>query len=391
MNLDLTDREKAFRDELRAWLSTNLPRGWKKEYANAPDLHQRFDILRRWQRTVYDGGWAGVSWPQEYGGRGASIMEEVIFQEEMSRCEAPSMAGVLGLTMIGPTIIAQGTPEQKRRFLAKILSGEEIWIQGFSEPNAGSDVAALRSEAKIDGDHFIVNGHKVWTSWGYAADWCALVVRTDDQAPKHKGLSYLLVDMHLPGASVRPLRQITGESEFTELYFENVRVPKDCLLGKLNDGWNVALNTLMHERNTYGSTMPVVFRRQLNRLFQIAKATDKDQDPVIRQKLAQCHIELEVFRLTQMRALSRVNAHGVPGPEGSVLKLLWSEFNQRMEQIAMELLGPFAQLEGGPHAIDSGEWSHSYLRSRASTIAAGTSEIQRNIVGHNVLGLPKSY
>ena len=391
MNLDLTEQETLFRDELRAWLATHVPRGWKQEYAKAEDLHQRFAILRRWQRTVYDGGWAGVSWPKEYGGRGASIMQEVIFQEEMARCEAPSMAGVLGLSMIGPTIIAQGTPEQKRRFLSKILSGEEIWIQGFSEPDAGSDVAALRSEAKIDGDHFVVNGHKVWTSWGYAADWCALVVRTDDQAPKHKGISYLLVDMRLPGASVRPLRQLTGESEFTELHFENVRVPKDCLLGKLNDGWNVALNTLMHERNTYGSTMPVVFRRQLNRLLELAKTMNKDKDPVIRQKLAQCHVELEVFRLTQMRALSRVNAHGVPGPEGSVLKLLWSEFNQRMEQIAMELLGPYGQLEDGPHAVDHGEWSHSYLRSRASTIAAGTSEIQRNIVGHNVLGLPKSY
>ncbi len=397
MDLNLTAQQTAFRDELRAWLAANVPADWRERHAALGSIEPRFAFIRSWQKTVYDAGWAGLSWPSQYGGRGASLVEQVIYHEEMARAQAPPMANVLGIGIIGPTIIARGTEAQKQRYLANILSGDEIWCQGFSEPNAGSDLAALSSEARASGDHFIVNGHKVWTSYGWAADWCALLVRTDPEAPKHKGLTYILVDMHSPGVTVRPLRQITGESEFTELFFDNVRVPAENVLGKVNDGWNVAITTLMHERGTFGASLHVNFKRQFDRLVELARTIPRNgrpasEDPVIRQKLAQCLAEIEIFRLTQMRAITRVNQSGVPGAEGSILKIFWSEYLQRFQQIASEILGPYAQLtEECALAPDAGQWAYAFLRARGHTIEAGTSEIQRNIVGTYTLGLPKSY
>jgi alkylation response protein AidB-like acyl-CoA dehydrogenase len=324
-------------------------------------------------------------------------MEQVLFTEEMARAGAPHLPGVLGLALVGPTLIACGTEAQKWRYLPKILSGEEIWCQGFSEPNAGSDLAALRTEARLDGDHFVVNGQKVWTSYGWASDWCELVVRTDPDVPKHKGLTVLLVDMRSPGVDVRPLRQMTGETEFNELFFENVRVPVENVVGKVNDGWNVALGTLMHERATLGAGVQITYKRNFNRLLELARGIEHNgrpatEDPLVRQKLAQCYAEIEIMRLNQMRAYSRINQKGVPGPEGSIQKIFWSELNQRFQQIAQEVLGPYGQLtKGAPGAFDDGQWSYNYLRARGNTIEAGTSEIQRLILGHFVLGLPKSY
>jgi alkylation response protein AidB-like acyl-CoA dehydrogenase len=315
----------------------------------------------------------------------------------MARAGAPHLPGILGLALVGPTLIACGTEAQKRRYLPKILSGEEIWCQGFSEPNAGSDLAALRTEARLDGDHFVVNGQKVWTSYGWASDWCELVVRTDPDVPKHKGLTVLLVDMRSPGVDVRPLRQMTGETEFNELFFENVRVPIENVVGKVNDGWNVALGTLMHERATLGAGVQITYKRNFNRLLELARGIEHNgrpatEDPLVRQKLAQCYAEIEIMRLNQMRAYSRINQKGVPGPEGSIQKIFWSELNQRFQQIAQEVLGPYGQLtKGAPGAFDDGQWSYNYLRARGNTIEAGTSEIQRLILGHFVLGLPKSY
>jgi len=384
MDLNYTPAERKFRDALRAWLAANVPADWNGS--------QGFDYLRGWQRRVHAGGWAGVSWPREYGGRGATVVEQVIFMEEMARASAPPLANVLGLSLIGPTIIAHGSQAQKRRYLANILSAEEIWCQGFSEPNAGSDLANLATEARRDGDHFIVNGQKVWTSYGHVADWCELLVRTDPAAPKHKGLTVLLADMHSTGVEVRPLRQMTGESEFSELFFHNVRVPAEDVLGAVNDGWNVALGTLMHERATLGSAMHITYTRQFDRLLEVTHRLGRGQDPVIRQKLAQVYSEIELLRLNQMRAVSRINSSGTPGPEGSIQKLFWSELNQRFQQVAQEILGPFGQLEeGSEFAIDGGQWAYQYLRARANTIEAGTSEVQRNIIGHFVLGLPRSY
>jgi len=307
------------------------------------------------------------------------------------------MANSLGLGLIGPTIIAYGTDEQKKRFIPKILSAEEIWCQGFSEPNAGSDLASLQTEARLDGDHYIVNGQKVWTSYGWIGDWCELVVRTDPNVPKHKGLSVLLIDMKSPGVEVRPLKQMTGESEFNELFFRDVRVPVANVLGKVNDGWNVAVSTLMYERGSYGARLHLLFKRNINRLIELSHKFQKNghpaaQDPITRQKLAQCYAEIEIMRWNQLRAFSRITATGVPGPEGSIQKIFWSELNQRVQQIAQEMFGPYGQLlAGDKNAVDNGIWSYGYLRTRGNTIEAGTSEVQRNIIGHFVLGLPRSY
>jgi alkylation response protein AidB-like acyl-CoA dehydrogenase len=397
VDLNLTPQELRFRDEVRAWFAENVPRDWVKRRDEEESMQGRFEYLRAWQRKLYDAGWAGISWPKDFGGRGAPVMEQVIFIEEMARAEAPPMANVIALGLIGPTIIAFGAPEQKKRYLAKMLSAEEIWCQGFSEPNAGSDLAALSTTGVLDGDHFVVNGQKCWTSYAWAADWCELIVRTDPTVPKHKGLTALLVDMHSPGVEVRGLKQMSGESEFGEIFFRDVRVPVANVVGKVNEGWSVAMGTLMHERGTFGAALQVNYRRNFNRLVEIAKHFDRNgkpasEDPVIRQKLAQCYAEIEVMRLNQLRAFSRINETGVPGPEGSIQKIFWSELNQRFQQVAMEILGPYGQLaHGSPDAFDEGQWAYGYLRSRGNTIEAGTSEIQRNIIGHFVLGLPKSY
>jgi len=395
MDLTLNDEDKEFRNELRAWLEANAPNDWA-EWREKP-LEESFPYLRAWQRKLDLGRWAAVSWPKEYGGRSATLMQQAIFWEEMARVEAPSMANALGLGLIGPTIIAYGTEAQKKRFIPKILSAEEIWCQGFSEPNAGSDLASLQTQARLEGDDYIVNGQKVWTSFAWVADWCELVVRTDPNVPKHKGLTVLLVDMKSPGIEVRPLRQITGESEFNELFFRDVRVPVENVLGQVNDGWNVAVSTLMFERGSYGARLHLVFKRNIDRLIEISRTRQTNhqpaaKDPLMRQKLAQCYAEIEVMRLNQLRAFSRITATGVPGPEGSIQKIFWSELNQRLQQIAQELLGPYGQLShGDSRAIDNGIWSYGYLRTRGNTIEAGTSEVQRNIIGHFVLGLPRSY
>jgi len=390
MDLNLTPQETKFRDELRVWLQSNVPNDWETHRLR-DSMEDRFQFLRAWQKRVYEAGWAGVAWPKEYGGRGASLMEQVIFTQEMAAAGAPPMANILGLALIGPTIIAYGTEAQKKRYLANILSGDEIWCQGFSEPNAGSDLAGLRTEARLDADHFVVNGQKVWNSYGWAAHWCALVTRSDPASQKHKGLTYLLVDMKSPGVEVRPLRQLTGESEFTELFFRDVRVPAENVLGTVGDGWNVALGTLAHERATLGVSAQIAMRRQLDRLVELSRDR-ASQDPLVRQKLAQAYVENEVLRLNQMRAVSKIIQTGAPGPEGSILKIGWSEANQRFQAAAQEILGPYAQLTNASDlAIDNGAWSYSYLRARGNTIEAGTSEIQRNIIGQHVLGLPKSY
>jgi alkylation response protein AidB-like acyl-CoA dehydrogenase len=392
VDLNLTPQETQFRDEVRAWMTSNVPKDWVKRRNAEESMQARFAYLRGWQRTMFDAGWTGISWPKEYGGRGASLMETVIFNEEMARAEAPPLANVLGLGLIGPTIIAFGNETQKKRYLHKILSAEEIWCQGFSEPNAGSDLAALSSEAKLDGDSFVINGHKVWNSYGWAADWCELVVRTDPSVEKHKGLTVILVDMKSPGVEVRGLKQMTGETEFCEIFFRDVRVPKENVIGKVNDGWRVAMGTLMHERGTFGAGLQVTYQRNFNRLVEIAHEMKRDTDPLVRQKLAQAYTEIEVMRCNQLRAFSKINETGVPGPEGSIQKIFWSELNQRFQQWAMEIMGPYGQLaHGSADAFDEGQWAYGYLRSRGNTIEAGTSEIQRNIIGHFVLGLPKSY
>ncbi len=392
MDLKPTPEEQQFRDELRAWLQANVPAPWDGDDSTPDGRKAHFEYLRAWQRKVYEAGWAGISWPKEYGGRGATVIEQAIFQEEMARAEAPSLVNGLGLAIIGPTIIAVGTEAQKQRFVSKILSAEEIWCQGFSEPNAGSDVASLGTKAVRDGDDFVINGQKIWTSIAHFSDYCLLLVRTDPEAAKHKGITALLVDMHSPGVEVRPLRQMTGESDFNEVFFSNVRVPVANVLGEINKGWHTAIATLMNERANLGAGTYIVFKRNLDALIAQSRHTVNgsrvaSKDPITRQKLAQAYLELEIFRLNANRALSKMSKNKVPGPEGSILKIYWSEMNQRLHQTAMEVLGPLAQLQ----EYDDNRWGYNYLRSRANTIEAGTSEILRNIVAERVLGLPKSY
>lgn len=389
MELGLTPSELKFRDELRAWLKANLPSKKVKTAETATEYHQ---YLKAWQLKLYEGGYAGVNWPKEYGGRGATFIEQAIFQEELALADAPERMGTIGQGLVGPTIIAVGTEEQKKRYLPAILSGEEVWCQGFSEPNAGSDLAALETKAVRDGDDFVVNGQKIWTSYAHIADQCLLVVRTDPSAAKHKGLTSLLVDMKTPGITVRPLRMMSGDSGFNEMFFTNVRVPVKHVLGEVNDGWNVAITALSNERANLGTGLYVVFKRNLDAIVEQARSLRRGgqpvlADPVIRQRLALAYVDLEVFRLNTTRSLSNLNKTGAPGPEGSIQKLYWSELNQRNAQIAMEVLGPYAQLT----EFDDGRWIYNYLRSRGNTIEAGTSEVQRNIIAQRVLGLPRSY
>jgi alkylation response protein AidB-like acyl-CoA dehydrogenase len=392
MDLGLTESELKFRDELRAWLKTNLPPKSQQPAKTADSYHEYHEFLKGWQRKLYEGGYAGINWPKEYGGRGASFIEQAIFQEEMTLADAPERMGTIGQGLVGPTIIAVGTEEQKKRFLPGILSGEEIWCQGFSEPNAGSDVASLETKAAIERDDFVINGQKIWTSYAHIADWSLLLVRTDPAAPKHKGITCLLVDMKSPGISVRPLKMMSGDSGFNEMFFSNVRVPSKFVLGKVNEGWHAAISALSNERANLGTGLYVVFKRTLDAVVEHARNLKRHgkpalQDPVLRQRLAQAYVDLEVLRINTTRSLSMLNKTGAPGPEGSIQKLYWSELNQRNAQIAMEVLGPYA-LDA---AFDGGRWAYNYLRSRGNTIEAGTSEIQRNIIAQRVLGLPRSY
>jgi alkylation response protein AidB-like acyl-CoA dehydrogenase len=316
------------------------------------------------------------------------MVQQVIFNEECARARAPEPIGVIGLYMAGPTILAWGTEEQKRRYLPPLLSGEEIWCQGFSEPEAGSDLD-VRSRAVRDGDDYVVNGQKVWTSYGHIADWCILVTRSDPDADKQTGFTYLITDMHADGVSVRPLVQITGQAEFNELFFDDVRVPVANRLGKEGEGWAVAMTTLLHERGTMGAGLQVMSRITLDRLIALVAKLGLTEDDVVRERLAGFQLDVEALRLTNLRAITKME-RGIPGPEGSMSKLLWERVQQGMGEYAMELLGSAGQIMPTPSSGDTGVWAHIYLRGRGHTIEAGTTEILKNIVAERVLGLPRS-
>jgi alkylation response protein AidB-like acyl-CoA dehydrogenase len=382
LDLTLSPAEEAFRDEVRAWLEANNP-------GREPDNDEAaFEFRRRWQRKLNEAGWAGVAWPKEYGGRGATLVEQAIFNEEVVRSRTPQMANPLGLAMGGPVVIAHGSEEQKHRYLPAILSADEIWCQGFSEPESGSDLASLKTRAVRDGDEWVVTGQKVWTTLAHEAKWCMLVARTDPDAPKHKGLTYFLMDMEQEQVGVRPLVQITGEAEFNELFLEEARIPNDNIIGGEGNGWAVAITTLMHERATLAFGLQVAVQIALRELVEQAREARgrnggaASDDPVIRQRLAQLMIESEALRLNAYRGLSAIMRNGVPGPEGSLGKWHWSEVNQSLTELAMDIAGPHAQL------ADS-EWTYRFLRARANSIEGGTTEILKNIVAERVLGLPR--
>jgi alkylation response protein AidB-like acyl-CoA dehydrogenase len=385
--VDLRDTpdEGQFRSELRAWLEANLPAALRGHPGGAARFSD--DAVRDWSRSLHEAGYVGLTWPKEYGGGGSPYSYQAILLEELAHAEAPQHLGVIGLGMAGPTIIAHGTEAQKARHLQRILSADEIWCQGFSEPDAGSDLSAVRTTARLETSCFVVDGQKVWSSFAHIADWCILVTRSDPSSERHAGLTYLIVDMKAPGVEVRPLRQLTGEAEFNEIFFSAVEVPIENVLGDVGGGWQVAMTTLLHERGTLGFALTATLGVTVQKLIELAR--DRGATPLQRDAIAKEWIELQALRYTAYRSLSALVKTGVPGPEGSILKLQWSEANQRVTKLALELLGPDAQLlaENAPYG---GYWQHLQLRSRGNTIEAGTSEILRNIVAERVLGLPRS-
>ena len=394
MDLNYTAEDQAFRAEVRAWLQEHKP----------SQPLQGIEEQKAWHNTLHSGGFVGMGWPKEYGGQDARPMEQAILGEEMARVGAPGAINYIGVQLVGPTMIHHGTAAQQQRFIPHILSAEELWCQLYSEPNAGSDLASLQCRADIDGDEFVINGQKIWTSGAQYADWGILLARTDRDAPKHQGISCILVDMRQPGVEVRPLKQISHSEEFSEVFFTNLRVPADNLVGELNAGWQIAQTTLGYERG--GDTLYIVTRLQVEfeRLAQVAGALRRNgtraiDDPIIRQKLGQIFSEIEVLRYASLRLLSHLEKGGQPGPESSLAKLHYSELDKRIQEIVLDILGPYGQELSGSTAeyalgvttdeIHNGQWVYHYLWSRAGTIYAGSSEIQKNIIGERVLGLPK--
>jgi len=381
VDLTFSESEVAFRDELRAWFADNDP-GIEPVGDEDAHYHWRADF----QRRLAQDGWAAVHWPVEYGGRGATLTQSAIFFEELGRSGAPLPANVLGLLLAGPTIMAWGTQEQKDRYLQPILSAEEIWCQGFSEPDAGSDLAAVKTRAVRDGDEWVVTGQKVWTSGAQYSKWCMLVARTDAEAAKtrpHHTLSYFLMDMEQDAVQVRPLRQITGGSEFNELFIDGARIPHENLLGGEGNGWRVALTTLMNERAGLAFFLQVRMRQLLDRLIAVAGDRGLLSEPLVAERLGELHLKAEVLRLTAYRGLTAIEKYGEPGPEGSLTKWMWSQTNQELADLAADLLGPEALTSGSP-------WAYELLRARGNSIEGGTTEVLKNIVAERVLGLPKA-
>jgi len=391
MDLSPTGAEAGLRSDIRAWLVEHLP------WAYGEGLPPRFDDLaeevafgRTWQASLAADRWVGVTWPEAYGGRGAGPAEHFVVQEELARARAPEMVGRIGINLAGPTLLAHGTDEQKARWLPRILSAEELWCQLFSEPGAGSDLAAVATRATPAEGGWVLDGQKVWTSYAQFADWGVCLARTDPEAPKHHGISYLVVDMHAAGVEVRPLVQSTGEAEFNEVFLDGVFVPADRLVGPEHEGWKVANSTLSHERGTNPRQL-VIHIQLLEELLRLAAADGALDDVRLRQRLAQAYVEVRLFRLHNLRTISRLAKGLDPGPEGSALKLYWSEMSQRLHDTAMAVLGDASPFwRGAAHNPGDGEWQRSWLYYQASSIFAGTNEIQRNILAERVLGLPRT-
>jgi alkylation response protein AidB-like acyl-CoA dehydrogenase len=393
MDLKYTDEQEAFRRQVRKWLKANVPRRDKHgpvvEYGDP----KRIAMLKAWQRKLYEAGYLAMGWPQEYGGRGADVVEQTIVNEELVLARAPTLIGLLGVQMVGPTLIQHGTDEQRRRFLPPMLTAEEIWCQGYSEPGSGSDLASLKTRAELVGDEFIVNGQKVWTSNAQYSAWMFCLVRTDPNAPKHRGISYLLIDMQSPGITVRPLIQMTGDPGFNEVFFENVRVPRRNLVGELNQGWVVANATLAHERNMLGSTTRT--QQMFNSLLRLARQQNRHgrpaaEDPVIRQRLADLMIRVESMKYHAFRQLTDSIKKRSPGIGASVNKLVSTELNHDISALAMELMGSFGPLgRSSRHVRDRGVWPYEFMFTLGLVIGGGTSQIQKNIISERGLGMPR--
>lgn len=395
MDLSFTPDQESFRQRLRAWLGENLPAGWTTGEARVFDTYdEQVAFLTDWQRKVHAGGWCGLSWPKEYGGAGASVIEQAIYNEEMARAQAPELINKVGINNVGPTLMMHGTEEQKRRFLAKILSGEEIWCQLFSEPGAGSDLAGLHTRAERDGDGYRLTGQKVWTSYAEFSHFAICMARTDPSLPKHKGLTYMIVDMTSPGIEIRPLRQITGDAEFNEVFLDSVYVPSEYVIGGENNGWSVAMDTLAHERGTN-----YLFKEQVNNKIAIERLLEQLRadcragrpiHPALRSRVVDAYIRVEIMRLHNLDTMTRLDRGHDAGAETSLKKEFWTRLAQDLHETAIAVQGASGQLmPGDPRCIDHGHWQRWFLYSRSWSISGGTSEVQLNIIASRLLGLPR--
>jgi alkylation response protein AidB-like acyl-CoA dehydrogenase len=400
MDFALTPSELAFKDEVRTWLEEHLVGEFAALRGRGGTGQEDIEptVLIEWERELAKGNWLGLGYPVELGGREATLFEQVIFHMTYVESRAPGRLPNMGLTLAGPTIVAYGTDAQRQRFIPRILTGQEMWCQGYSEPDAGSDLANVKTRAQLDGDEWVINGQKVWTSLAQYADWCFVVCRTDPQSSRHNGLSYLLVPMDQPGIEIRPIVQITGGAEFNEVFFSDARTHADLVVGAVGKGWEVAMGTLGFERGASTLGQQLSFRTELDALVEFAKRTGAADDPVIRQDLAHAYTTLEIMRYSNLRMLTVIGSGGVPGPEMSIGKLYWANWHRDLGELMVKVMGAAAMVAGPdatishekgaePYAI--GPMQRTFLYSRAHTIYAGSNEIQRNVIGERVLGLPR--
>jgi alkylation response protein AidB-like acyl-CoA dehydrogenase len=401
MDFTYPESAESIRAEVRDWLSANLPEGWSGLGRLAEGDHLKW--MQAWRSRLSEGGWLGLKWPTEYGGRGLSEIEAITVVEEFARAGVPYQGtnDAFSIGMLGNTILALGTEAQKRHFLPRILAGEDIWCQGYSEPEAGSDLANVKTRATLDGDEWVINGQKVWTSAGHLANWIFVVARTDPDAAKHRGISFILCPMDQPGVEVRPIKMLSGESEFNEIFFTDARAPRDHVIGEVNDGWRVTMALLGFERGEDAAVLPLQFRREFDRLLDYAKELGKADDPLIRDRLVQAYQRVEIMRFMGYAQLTKFAKGHHPGPDAAITKVWWSEHHRDITELAMDIMGPTGLVAegrrpssafrtddaGAPNSTAS--WQTVFLNSRAGTIYAGTNQIQRNIMGEMILGLPK--
>jgi alkylation response protein AidB-like acyl-CoA dehydrogenase len=388
VDLGFTTEEEAFRTEVRSWLEANLPKDWRQDGKGGYRDEEDTELQRHWQHKLYEGGWLKLGWPKEAGGRGATPVMQAIYQEEMAKAGAPGILGRLGVTLLAPTLLAHGTDWQKQTYVDKILSGELIFCQGFSEPDAGSDLAGLRTKAeKLDGK-WVLSGQKTWSSGAHYSQKSFLLARTDPSAEAHKGIGFFLVDMKQPGVEVRRIKQMTGGGEFSEIFLSNAEVDDRDVVGQPGDGWKIAMTVFGFERG--GLAQAARFERAVAELASLARDRGAGSDATTRQKVAQAQIEAHVFRLIGLRNLSKAQHGQAPGPEASVTKLFWSEMDKRLQEAAVGVEGMYGALAPGSDvAIEDGRWQYGWMWAQAETIYAGSSEIQRNIIAERVLGLPR--
>ena len=401
MDPTYSDAAEAYRTKVQAFLAENLPEGWTG--VGALPVDEAWAFAEEWRKTLHANGLLAASWPSEYGGGGLSELEQVILAEEFYKAGVPTGTSndTFGIQMVGNTILQWGSDEQKAHYLPRIISGEDIWCQGYSEPNAGSDLANVGTRAELDGDEWVINGQKIWTSAGHLANWIFVLARSDADVPKHKGITFLLVPMDQPGVEVRPIKMMTGDSEFNEVFFTNAKTPKENVVGGVNNGWAVAMTLLGYERGEAAATFPIMFRTEVDRLMVLAKERGRSEDPLIRQRIAWAYSKVEIMRYLGMRTLTKYLQGAGPGPDASIFKLYWSEYHKVITELAVDILGADALVPAGRWPMASfytdqvgapnvsASWVGTFFVARAGTIYAGTSQVQRNIIGEMVLGLPK--